>query len=521
MATQDLELAAADDLPPQFVKSFLKEMGDAEQAKKMPTPEEQLRSAITTMLGKLGSLTVQDDSLRFEGTAFILPRNYDGKVQSAIDFLVNWQHQQEKPHQIHRTLHYRPLDGAYAFMQVMRQLTGSTGFGVTKMTMFGPKHPIYRTINISHNETTQVPWGDVKFPSFEAEFNIGHTMDAERGLVSHISCLAPKKYRQHIEAIFTMIEGYLKENSIYRGKAINGAVEPEFFDLSLVDPDSVFYSKDVLRQLTANIWVPVRHPEKMRKRKMPLKRAVLLAGPYGTGKTLAGFLTALETDANGWTFIQCRPGVDDPAEVLQTAALYAPAVVFIEDVDTHTAGGSDMDISRMLEMLDGMGNKGSEIITVFTTNHLDRIQKGALRPGRIDAVIEIGDLDEDGFRKCVSYTVGDDQLATDIDWHAVAEAFDGFRPAFVVEAARRSLRYALGDSEDGEIEVMGTEDLVLAAHSLRPQLELMEGAKEGANRTRFEDLFRDAIEGVLKRTTNDNIGGFEIEPATTLNGARH
>ena len=520
MATQDIELAP-DGLPNGFVQAFLKDVDDAEQAKRAKSPEEQLRQAITHMLGKLGSLTVQDDSLRFEGTAFILPANYAGKVQSAIDFLVNWQHQQEKPHQIHRTLAYRPLDGAYAFMQVMRQLTGSTGFGVTKMTMFGPKHPMYRTINISHNETTQVPWGEVKFPSFEAEFTISQTVDPERGLVSHISCLAPKKYRQHIEAIFTMIEAYLKENSIYRGKAINGAVEPEFFDLTLVDRESVFYSKDVLRQLTANIWVPVRHPEKMRRRKMPLKRAVLLAGPYGTGKTLAGFLTALETDANGWTFIQCRPGVDNPTEVLQTAALYAPAVVFIEDVDTHTAGGTDMDISRMLEMLDGMGNKGQDIITVFTTNHLDRIQKGALRPGRIDAVIEIGDLDEDGFRKCVTYTVGANQLAEDIDWHAVAEAFDGFRPAFVVEAARRSIRYALGDSPDGEIEVMGTEDLVLAAHSLRPQLELMKGAKEGANKARFEDLFRETVENVFTRAQNESIGGFEIEPATALNGARH
>jgi transitional endoplasmic reticulum ATPase len=520
VASTDLELPKTDELPPGFIDNFLSNVQAQEDLGKQPTPEEQLRLGITRLLGQLGSLTVQEDSLRFEGQAFILPKQYAGKVRGAIDFLENWLHQQEKPHQIIRSLPYRPLDGAHAFMQVMKTLTGTTGFGVTKMTMFGPKHPQYRTINIAHDKTAQVPWGDVKFPSFDAEFNIGATMDPERGIVFNLTCLAPKKWRQHIEAIFAMIEEYLKTNSIYRGKAINGAEEePEFFDLSKVDPNSVFYSTDVLKQLRANIWVPIRHPDTLRARNMPIKRAVLLAGEYGTGKTLAGFLTALETDKHGYTFIQCRPGVDDPATVLRTAALYSPAVVFIEDIDTHTKGGSDMDISRMLEMLDGMGNKGSEIITIFTTNHLDRIQKGALRPGRIDAVVKIGDLDEAGFRNCVTYTVGADQLASDVDWHAVAAAFDGFRPAFVVEAARRATRYALGESETGEIDILTTEDLVLAADSLRPQLELMREAKEGANRTTFEDIIRGQVEGVVSRMVNDEVGRFRVEPATALNGA--
>lgn len=522
VSSTDLELPKGDELPPGFVASFLSSVQADEARGKQPSPEEQLRLGIIKALGALGSLTVQEDSLIFEGSKFILPAQYAGKVRSAIDFLENWLHQQEKPHQISRQMPYRPFDGANAFAEVMKKLTGTTGFGVTKMTMFGPKHPEYRTVNIAHDKTAQVPWGAVKFPSLEAEFNVGATMDPERGIVFNLTCLAPKKWRQHIEAIFTMIEEYLKTDSIYRGKAINGAEEePEFFDLSKIDPASVFYSDDVLKQLRANIWVPIRHPDKLRALGMPIKRAILLAGEYGVGKTLAGFLTALETDKHGYTFIQCRPGKDDPATVLKTAALYSPAVVFIEDIDTHTKGDSDMDISRMLEMLDGMGNKGSEIITVVTTNHLDRIQKGALRPGRIDAVVKIGDLDEAGFRKCVTYTIGEDQLAADIDWHAVAAAFDGFRPAFVVEAARRATRYALGESATGEIDILTTEDLVLAADSLRPQLELMIEAKEGARRTTFEDIIRGQVEGVVKRMVNQDIGRFEVEPATTLNGARN
>src|SRR5689334_6983400 len=449
VSNQDL-IVSPGALPPEFLDAVLEASAEDQRRRRQPSKEEQLRDAISFMLQKLGGLTVQDDALRFEGQAFILPEQYEGKVDSAIDFLVNWKKQQEQPHQITRKMRYRPYDGAYAFMQTMRQITGTTGMGVTKMTFFGPKHPEFKTINIGPKKTVQVPWGEVRFPSYQAEFTVTGVHDPEDGLVFYLSCLAPRKYRQHIEAIFLMVEKYLAENSIYRGKAITGAETPEFIDLSKVDPDAVVYSENVLQQLTANLWVPLRHSEALRNRNVPLKRAVLFAGPYGTGKTLGAMLTALEADANGWTFVLCRTSRDNPAEVLKTAALYAPAVVVIEDVDVHTEGGSAVDISRMLEMLDGMSNKGGEIITLFTTNHLDRIQKGALRPGRIDAIIEIEGLDEPGFRKLVTRTVGTKDLDPEVDWTAVAEAFDGFLPAFVVEAAQRSLRYSMARN-DGDI----------------------------------------------------------------------
>lgn len=519
MTTRDVALSA-NDLPPGLVASLLESAQSQKNNAKQPSKEEQLRDAISMMLSRLGGLTVQEDSLRFEGSAFILPAQYEGKVRSAIDFLENWLHQQEQPHVISRKMNFRPLDGAHAFMETMREITGTTGFGVTKMTMFGPKHPEFRTINVGPTRTTQVPWGAVRFPSYEAEFTVGEDWDPERGTVFSLHCKAPRKYRRHIEAIYTMVEKYLRENSIYRGKAITGAMEPEFLDLSKVNRDEVVYSAKVLDQLTANVWVPLRHTERLRTMGKKLKRAILLAGPYGTGKTLAAMLTALEADANGWTFLLCRTGKDDPSVVLQTAQLYSPAVVIIEDVDVHTEGGSSVDISRMLEMLDGMGNKGAEVITLFTTNHLKRIQKGALRPGRIDAVIEIDGLDTAGFRKLVTYTLGAEHLDPEVDWDTVAEAFKGFLPAFVVEATNRTLWYAMGRNE-GAPGVMTTQDLVAAADSLRPQLDLHDEAKEGANRVTFEDLLRGSVENVVARMTNERIGGFEVEEATILNGAKN
>lgn len=507
------------EFPAEVLATLLDSVQEEKDRAKGPSKEQQLRDAISSMLAHLGGLTVQDDSLLFEGEKFVLPAQYEGKIESAIDFLINYKKQQQQPHNHRRSMPYLPYDGAHAFMQVMKNITGTTGFGVTKYTFFGPQHPEFVTINTSYNTTAQVPWGDVSFPSYEAEFHVGYSHNDDGKVVFQLNCTAPRKWRKHIEAIFGLVEKHLQENSIYRGKAIDGGgpLSPNFLNLDAVDPEKVVYSQDVTDQLAANVWVPVEYTATIEALGDPLKRAVLFAGPYGTGKSLGAMITGQKAVANGWTFVYCRTGKDDPAQTLRTAELYAPAVVVVEDMDVHADGGSSVDISRMLDMLDGITSKGTKIVALFTTNHLERIQKGALRPGRIDAVIEIKDLDAAGFKKLVEITVGQDRLSDSIEWVDVAKAFEGFLPAFVVEAARRSQRYTMARNE-GRPGIMTTKDLVAAAESLRPQLDLHEGAKEGANLPTFEGLFRGITENVIKRTNNSEIGGFDIEEATILNG---
>ena len=505
-----LDTAARDSV----IAHVIDAVQDAKARTKEPSQEEKLRDAVSHLLGELGALTVQDDALLFEGERFILPSQYEGKVESAIDFLVNHIKQQKQTFRFHRDMPYRPYDGAHAFMTVMKQLTGTTGLGQTKWTFFGPKHPQFLSINTSSTKVEQIPWGEVNFPMYEATFTVGSKYDDDRGVIFHLSVEAPRKWRKHIEAIFSIIEKHLTEHSIYRGQAIDGSENPNFLDLSGVNIDRVFYSADVMAQLDAHVWTPVVYADEVRKL-MPLKRAILLAGPYGTGKTLGCMLTAQKAVESGWTFVMCRTGRDDPAQVMKTAALYAPAVVVVEDIDVHAEGGTNADISRLLEMLDGITNKGVEVAGLFTTNHLDRIQKGALRPGRIDAIIEIGDLDEAGFKKCITATVTTKYIADEIDWARVSEAYQGFRPAFVVEAAQRAQRYTMSRNA-GVPGVIETDDLVHAADSLRPQLDLMEGAKEGANSVSINDLLRAEVDHALSRSIVPQLGKLVVEPYDPL-----
>lgn len=185
---------------------------------------------------------------------------------------------------------------------------------------------------------------------------------------------------------------------------------------------------------------------------------------------------------------------------LHTAQLYAPAVVWFEDIDTVGGAdqGSSMYLSRLLDALDGILSKGTEIIAGFTTNHADRLQRGLLRPGRIDTVIHIGELDDAGIEKLIKVVVPPDLLG-DVDYAAVAQAFRGYVPAFAKEAIDRAMRYSIARN-GGFPDAVTTHDLVSAAQGLRAQHALMEGASEGTGRYTIDSLFTERMESVLGRT---------------------
>lgn len=467
--------------------------------KAVPTEHERQAQEVLRVLDKLGQHRVGEDGLIFQGTKFVLPETMRGQIGTAIRYLVDYEEQQENKFTFSRSYDYRPWDGAAAFQRAMRRVFGSSGIGLTIKHFFGETPPEFRTINVSATETLSVPWQRVGFSPLEAHFDLGMTRSEDYGIVFQLSASAPRKHRTRIEAFFSIVEEELKTGSIYRGKAFTGGAEPTFLDLNNLPP--VIYSDDVMVQLDTNVWSALRYSDTMRRHRLDLKRAFLVEGPYGTGKTLAGMLTAKEAVANGWTFILARPGKDDLMEVLQTAQLYAPAVVWYEDIDTIAQGQDDMQISRLLDVLDGITNKGTEVLAGFTTNHVDKIQKGVLRPGRLDAVIHVGGLDRQGFERLVRAVVPTDQLASDTDFDRVAEAFDGFLPAFAKEAISRAMRYSISRNH-GVLDLINTDDLVNAANGLRPQLEQMERATEGVHKPTLDATFEALMADQVTRQIN-------------------
>jgi transitional endoplasmic reticulum ATPase len=451
---------------------------------------ERLLNDLATIGGKL---TAEEDII-FQGKKLILPETMN--LREAIKFLEMKETEDEQHIGFSRDYLYRPWDGARASMRALKRAFGATmQKGVP--TFFGEIPPRLITINVSATETEQVPWGRLVVPHLKGvELGLGATKHHEYGKIFQVSAEGPRKYRFEIEGIFRLIEEELKRDSLYRGKSFDGQENPSFLDLRGVSPDKVIYSDETTLQMEANIWSLLRYSDQMEELGVPLKRACLLEGPYGTGKTLAAYLTAQVAEQYGWTFILCRPGRDSLFDVMSTARLYQPSVVFFEDVDVIAQAGTD-HTAQLLDIFDGIQSKGTKIICVLTTNHVEKIHKGMVRPGRLDAVIHVGALDQHGIQRLILATVPDDLLAPDLDWTAIASAMDGFLPAFCRESIDRTVRYNVARN-GGVATKLDTADFVGAAQGLRPQLELMEGAKETADHDTMASAMTKIVTQVVK-----------------------
>lgn len=515
------------NLSPRIPPTLTKGRHTRERAVMADSQAKKEQRALLTALATAGGKLTAEEDIVFEGQKLVLPERYRSNLDGAIQFLVKKRDEDERSMAFNKVFRYRPWDGAHATMVAIKKAFGMMG-SKSIQTFFGEQPPELRTIATSIDTTEQVPWGCVTIPLMpEVEIYLGANRDPEMGLVFVINAEGPRKYRFHMEGLFRFIEQELEEASIYRGKAFDGADNPNFLDLRGFDPKKVVYSQEVLTQLDANVWSVMRYAEKMAELGMPTKRAVLMEGPYGTGKTLAATWTARVAEECGWTFITCRPNKDDLFTTMQTAKLYQPAVVFFEDIDTvANPEGSDQDqVSQLLDVFDGIQAKDTKIIVVLTTNHVEEIHKGMLRPGRMDAVIHIGELDAAGFERLIKAVVPMGSLAADIDYAEVARAFDGFLPAFAKEAIDRTLRYNIARNE-GVVTMMNTHDFVEAANGLRPQLELMHGASEKGSALTIDDLIQDAAKtgtkGLQVRRNQDNLDwGTIADPSDNGLAERH
>jgi transitional endoplasmic reticulum ATPase len=442
-----------------------------------------------------------------DGKKIVLPRGMTySKARRILDRL---QKEAETPTDFMREFKFRADDGAFAALQVIKARYGMLLGNVIDMGFWGKINAQYRTIAVGPNQTMQVPWGSITIPSCEGlELYLAETRHKDYGRIFRIHGSGPRKYKDEVEALFDAIEEYLGQNSIYRGRALVGSNDLDFIDLSTFDPRQVVFSDEVTDVLNGTLWSPLRYTDAMRRENISLKRAVLIHGPYGTGKTSTGQITAQIANEHGWTFISAKPGRDNIEDVLRTARLYQPAVVFVEDIDVETATGEADAVSKMLDAFDGITAKGGELMVLMTSNHLDRIHKGMLRPGRLDAVVEVAALDRNGCERLIKAVVDPTKLDPTTDYDAVFESMKGFLPAFIREAITRSVTFSINRLEGAVDYTIGTDDLVGAAHSLRPQFDALEAASEGVKAPTLDKVFTDAArKAVLGLRVQDNAHG--------------
>jgi len=465
-------------------------------------------------------MILSDESVKvITGKAIGIPEGMT--YTKAVNILKRKQKQEQEEVNFDRTFLYRPNDGAYALAMVMKEMFGMT-LGKAIQTFFGERPPEMKRIEIAYGKSVQVPWGRIEIPALDnADVYTQVSQHRDYGHVFQLIVNAKRKHRAVIEEMFDRVQKHLEDHSIYRGQAIVGTNEPEFYKLEGFDPESVIYSQDIKRMLEGVLWSPLRFSDSFRRDNIALKRAILLHGHYGCGKTLTGQRTAAIAVQHGWTYIFAKPGRDDLVDALRTARLYEPAVVFYEDVDNPTSESDGDSVSRLLDAFDGATAKGGELIVVMTTNHIERIHKGMLRPGRLDALVEITPLDRAGTEALVTSLVRPECLDKNMDWDAVHEVTEGFYPAFIAEVVNRATSVAFSECGGAEDYVISTSALTVAAETLRPQLQIMDEAQEGEKRPELVEALEAEVQRALHGARIHEPGG-EAHPdfllATGSNG---
>jgi cell division protease FtsH len=186
-------------------------------------------------------------------------------------------------------------------------------------------------------------------------------------------------------------------------------VDPETVRVTFEDVAGIDEVEDEIQELVDYL----KHPEKYRDLGARAPKGVLLSGAPGTGKTLLARATAGEAgvpffSASASEFIEMIVGVGASRvrELFQAARDVAPAIIFIDEIDTigrarggaRSVGGHDereQTLNQILTEMDGFS--GSEgVIVLAATNRPDVLDPALLRPGRFDRTITVHAPDQAG-----------------------------------------------------------------------------------------------------------------------------
>lgn len=385
-----------------------------------------------------------------------------------------------------------PLDGALALANTLKDVFGWTNLESVPGGFFFPDNPPQQVLVETGPDTSiTVPWGRMSIPGVTGYLETGIAI---RGLrpIFVIMGQTTRKFEKLIHELADQVKIRAREDSIYRGKAIYlnfrdadgdridlrriaSEITPKFVDTRRVNPDELVFPAETMQQIETCLFNPVRHSETCRKHSIPLKRGVLLEGPYGTGKTQTAFLLARECVQNGWTFLYIKD-VRDLDIAISIAEAYQPCAIFGEDVNRIVGEQRDAEVDKVLNAMDGVLNKKSEVMVVLTTNELNAIHQAAVRPGRIDTVVPVRAPDSEAAIRLVklygrgSVQATDEELAQALA-KLVADSATASMFREVVERAKLSAITRLANPSD-EI-VISARDVGIAADTLLEHQKLL------------------------------------------------
>ena len=213
-----------------------------------------------------------------------------------------------------------------------------------------------------------------------------------------------------------------------------------------------------IQRIREMIELPLRYPQVFERLGIGAPKGVFLYGPPGTGKTLIARAVANETDAyfthiSGPEIMGKFYGESEGRlrGVFEDAQSHAPAIIFIDEIDSIAPKREDMGgekqverrvVAQLLSLLDGLESRG-QVIVIGATNIPNTIDPALRRPGRFDREISIPIPDKNGRSEILEIHTRGMPLAKDVSLEKLAEITHGFVGADLEALAREAAMSAL------------------------------------------------------------------------------
>ncbi|CAG8663026.1 10617_t:CDS:2 [Ambispora gerdemannii] len=166
--------------------------------------------------------------------------------------------------------------------------------------------------------------------------------------------------------------------------------------------DSVILDKDIKEKIVRDVSDFINNGKWYNKLGIPYRRGYLLYGPPGSGKS--SFIQALagELEYNICILNLSERGLTDDRMNHLLSNAPERSIMLLEDIDAaftkrlsanQQSYQPTVTFSGLLNALDGVASSEERII-FMTTNHVDRLDRALIRPGRVDVKEHFGNASE-------------------------------------------------------------------------------------------------------------------------------
>jgi transitional endoplasmic reticulum ATPase len=403
-------------------------------------------------------------------------------------------------------------DAAYALNRAVQEVHGFSQMqdqkGASK-----DNPPEMLDVKFANGTRIKVPFGTINLPQFGKKAFIEMAYDGKNKLMI-LNGVCEKRYSTLMDQIVRTTERLITTESIYKNQAIkyDGTGSPEFMDLTGIDKIELFLT-DAAAFATEPIEARIEQCDECEANGIDLKFGALLEGDYGTGKTLYASKLAAKAIRNDWTFIYCSKP-ENTLEVLKIANKFTKngkgIVLFIEDIDKILNDRTTITNEISL-LMDGSETKDNNLISIFSTNHIERIDPTFLRGKRIGSIVTLTYLDEATAKKMIHHYLGEN---VDTECNIAAKKVEEYQivPAFLSEIIDRVKTHAILRNTDQVTE----KDILNAIEQFKRQMDI---AKVKLNQKTDAEILHDTATKLQKRNITEAVNE-QIETHPVFNNLK-